>query len=801
MPFECSSPPSTLPEYAAFVYSSHLDFPAYFPNPHVPPMRLFRRASKMAPVKFAWKTKPKVARRLRSSQLDKPPKNPRLRWDREKRFVLCCMDRFCLYNQHQTEKIFSHIFRWHLNERGFMDVVPFRTLHTQLNWMENTSHVDWEHAQEIRFERSAKGLEIMNKIRSAAAALGIRLQEKRSHATHALGQISVVTPHTVPETHTSAMPSPSHSSGSRTLTFRQSPIANQISNRVEPTASVPAPVPFSADWIFSNRVEPTASVPAPVPFSADWNFSDRVEPIASVSAPVPVSPDWNFSDRVEPTASVPAPVPVSPDWNFSDRVESTASVPVPRDWNFLPARPQSGLGTPITEQQSNSSDSEQGYNEPVVTSHRKTCIWCHQDPENDFQIPESEGQIEDTEVPDEVPIHIPGKQLEEPDLEGLHPEKIPPLLYRWFNEDSQGENSNEGFISGLFCEEPSFNREDISDDEFEEHFIHHVTREETPTPFISTSASPLTPIHRAINSDKPASVVVFDTTKLQTPVFYAHPIARHTNTFTQKWKGYGEYLIWGEVPSNAIVFMCPISEVEQLAANHSDINRLLLLRFLREAQFCTRVLWDRLGRKKKPAYKSGRTFGKSLFLLDFPRLYWEHVAAGFMRYWGWTREEDRVNFLKGMKSELPYSIELSDSESEEAPIPHFQRSRRSPPCSDMDFAPPSNFMHSDSSSESEESAQSANESGIMEVRSETADDEHFSTHESMSSFGFLTGSSRRQRRDGIRSVRMLQRGVSSSALQNEISPDVSDQVPSQPVVDRAGVGDIMVFQGGDWSPL
>ncbi|CAG8380168.1 unnamed protein product [Penicillium salamii] len=667
------------------------------------------------------------------------------------------MDRFCFYNQHQTEKIFSHIFRWHLNERGFMDVVPFRTLHTQLNWMENTSHVDWEHAQEIRFERSAKGLEIMSKIRSAAAALGIRLQEKRSHATHALGQISVVTPHTVPETHTSAMPSPSHSSGSRTLTFRQSPIANQISDRVEPTSSVPAPVP--------------------------------------------VSPDWNFSDRVESIVSVPAPVQVSPDWNFSDRVEPKVSIPVPPDWNFLPARPQSGLGTPITEQQSNSSDSEQGYNEPVVTSHGKTCLWCHQDPEHDFQIPESEGQNEDTEVPDEVLIHIPGKQLEEPDLEGLHPEKIPPLLYRWFNEDSQGKNSNEGFISGLFCEEPSFNREDISDDEFEEHFIHHVTREETPTPFISTSASPLTPIHRAINSDKPASVVVFDTTKLQTPVFYAHPIARHTNTFTQKWKGYGEYLIWGEVPSNAIVFMCPISEVEQLAANHSDINRLLLLRFLREAQFCTRVLWDRLARKKKPAYKSGRTFGKLLFLLDFSRLYWEHAAAGFMRYWGWTREEDRVNFLKGMKSELPYSIELSDSESEEAPIPHFQRSRRSPPCSDMDFAPPLNFMNSDSSSEAEESIESANESGIMEVRSETADDEHFSTHESMSSFGFLAGSSRRQRRDGIRSVRMLQRGVSSSALQNEISPDVSDQVPSQPVVDRTGVGDLMVFQEGGWSPL
>ncbi|CAG8930466.1 unnamed protein product [Penicillium salamii] len=718
---------------------------------------LYRRASKMAPVKFAWKTKPKAARHLRSSPLDKPPKNPRLRWDREKRYVLCCMFRFCLYNQHQTEKIFSHIFRWHLNERGIVDVVPFRTLSTQWNWMGNTAHVDWEHVQEITFERSAKALEIMTTIRSAAAALGIRLQEKRAYAAHPLEQISVVTPHTVPETHTSAMPSPSHSSGSRTLPLRQTPIANQISDRVEPTSSVPAPVP--------------------------------------------VSLDWNFSDRMEPTASVPAPVSVSPDWGFSDRMEPIVSIPVPPDWNFLPARPQSGLGTPITEQQGNSSDSEQGYNEPVVTSHGKTCLWCHQDPDNDFQIPESEVRNEDTEVPDEVPIHIPGKQLEEPDLEGLHPEKIPPLLYRWFNEDSQGENSNEGFISGLFCEEPSFDREYISDDEFEEHFIHHVTREKTPTPFISTSESPLAPIHRAIKSQKPASVVVFDTTKLQTPVFYAHPIARHTNTFTQKWKGYGEYLIWGEVPSSAIVFMCPISEVEQLAANHSDINRLLLLRFLREAQFCNRLLWDRLARKKKPAYKSGRTFGKLLFLLHFPRLYWEHVAAGFMRYWGWTREEERVNFLRGMKSELPYSIELSDSESEEAPIPHFERSHRSPPCSDMDFAPPTNFMHSDSSSESEESAQSANESGIMDLRSETVDDGQFSTHESMSSFGFLVGSSRRQRRDGVRSAGMLERGVSSSALQNEISPDVSDQVPSQPVVDRAGVGDLMVFQGGGWSPL
>ncbi|CAG8168639.1 unnamed protein product [Penicillium salamii] len=648
----------------------------------------------MAPVKFVWKTKPKAARHLRESRLDKPPKNPRLRWDREKRFVLCCMYRFCVCNQHQTEKIFSHIFRWHLNERGIMDVVPFRTLSTQWRWMENTGHADWEHVQDITFERSAKALEIMTKIRSAATALSIPLQTKRSHETHPLERLSVETPHTVPETHTSAMPSTLNSSGSRTLTLRHSLIPNRISNRVEPIVSVP----------------------------------------------------------------------------------------VPPDWNFPSARPKSGLETPTTEQQSDSSDSEQGYNEPVVTSHGKTCLWCHQDPENGFQIPESEVQNEETGVPNEVPNHITENQPGKPDLEGLHPDKIPPLLYRWFNEDSQGANSNEGFLSGLFCVKP-FNREDISNKRFIKHFIHHVQKEEISTP------------------TKPASLAVFDTTKLKTKVFYAYPIAKYTRTFTRKWQGWGEYLIWGKVPSNAIVFVSPISKIEHLAASHSDINRLLLLQILRDSQFCNHVLRARLANKRKSAYKSGRTFAKLLVHLRFPRLYWEYLAGGFMRCWGWESEEERVNFLKGMKSEFPYSTELSDSESEEPPRPKFKKPRRSPPPSDKDFAPSMNFLDSDSSSESDETTESANESGIMEVRSETVDDGQYSTHESMSSFGFLAGSSRRRRRDGIRSVRMLERGYPSSALRNEISPVVSDQVPSQPAVGRAGVGDLMVFAGGAWSPL
>lgn len=383
--------------------------------------------------------------------------------------------------------------------------------------------------------------------------------------------------------------------------------------------------------------------------------------------------------------------------------------------------------------------SQDGCDEGVVTSHGKLCIWCCN--ESQSECPQSLQQIEGPKVT--------RKDIEDPDesedLEGFPETEVPPLLYRWFNEDSQGANcetrgphSAKGFVSGLFCQQPYFSNDDLTDSQLENYFINHVNKRKYATPFISTSESPLAPIHRATKSSKLAYLAVIDTTKIKTRVFLANPIAKQTDTFTERWEGKGEYLIWGEAPRCAVAFVFPVSEIERLAAQNRDIDRLLLLRILRRSRFCDQVLRFQLAKRKKHPFKSGRTLGKFLMLLGFPRLYWEDFARRFMSCWGWHKLEDQVEFLRGLKSEIEYSEELSDSESEETPFQRAFDKLRSPASLDIEYEPSIVPGDSDSSTVTLEAwPESPNASGIMENRTETTDDGHFSTHESMSSFGLL----------------------------------------------------------------
>lgn len=329
-------------------------------------------------------------------------------------------------------------------------------------------------------------------------------------------------------------------------------------------------------------------------------------------------------------------------------------------------------------------------------------------------------------------------------LRGVLPENLPASLYRWYDSNSQGYNSENAFLAGVFCRSAFFDRDEISDDQFRAYFRSHVTKERSTTPFISSFRSPLAPIHRAVHSPEDGKVAIIDSAKLNTKVFYAHPLAKHTDTFTYSWRGYGEFLIWGRIPKDAIIFTLRASQLDQIAHVHKDISRLLQLSLIRKSFRCNQVLRDRLEERRKSAYKSGRTLGKLLSLLQFPRIHWENFARWFAKSWGWCYTEEFVQFMSGLRSELPYlNQELSDSESEEylvSPQMTPQKLRRgrdphSPAESDLDYEPPASEEDSDWCSVDQPAATLGTQSVSMDNRSDTVDDGRFSTHETLSSFG------------------------------------------------------------------
>lgn len=406
-------------------------------------------------------------------------------------------------------------------------------------------------------------------------------------------------------------------------------------------------------------------------------------------------------------------------------------------------------------QEKNEHNEEYGFNESVVTSHGKICLWCGHEskteaPRGAFQ-QQVDGIYDPTTIEDRDGVQNDrSDQLRNPDLTGLPANKIPPILYRWYDCDSQGINSEHGLVSGLFRVSRFFGPDKISNLDFETYFRNHVSKKKTLSPFISFFRSPLAPLHRAMQSAQhtTATLVVIDTKYLDSKVFSAHRLAKHyVGTFTYSWRGLGEFEVWGRVPAKAIVFISKISTIENLAlaSRHRDINRLLQLSLIRDSFQCNNVLRDKLAAKRKSPYKSGRTFGKFLTLLQFPRLHWEPAAHQFMQCWGWVTKEEIDKFMSGLTSEIPYSNEeLSDSESEGYLITPqatpekksvSQLQQRSPSPSDMDYEPSDTLRSSTYSTDDEVADESENASGIMEERTETIDDGHFSTHESLSSFG------------------------------------------------------------------
>lgn len=422
-------------------------------------------------------------------------------------------------------------------------------------------------------------------------------------------------------------------------------------------------------------------------------------------------------------------------------------------------------------------------NESVVTSHGKICLWCNReliidgtDGRDDQSQPTRPNQAiisnqnqqfqhrhqehQDQDQQDHQECQEPqyqhqdqqgcgqqhhGRQGHHIDhelaMQGVPADKMPPLLFRWSNRDSQGINSKTMFVAGLFCNGDWFDSEDCSGDRFEGFFRSHVSKQKVRTPFISTFRSPLAPLHRAIAGQNGAIVTVIDTSKLETKVFYAHPLAIRTGTLVYNgWQGYGEYLIWGRVPAEAIAFSVDIVSLEGITQSHRDLNRLVQIPLIRSSLRCSDTLRDMLALRRKSPFQSGRTLGKFLTLLQVPRIHWANLASEFARAWGWRNARETKIFYSGVKSAPPYlPEELTDSESEapwptprKTPWQTPQKMHFSPDCvPDLDYEPPETDERSEGTSESE--GVSSSQTMSMCDKTETADDGNFSTHETLSS--------------------------------------------------------------------
>lgn len=468
-------------------------------------------------------------------------KNPTLSWDTYQRQVLCCLYRFFECTNDQVSVLFSTIFRNHLMHCGFGNKdVPYATLNAQWSWLKCQKRPVWHHVHidtEFRTDREWKS--VVNKIRITAFDLGLRVQEKLFD--------------------TICIPNDDF----------------DMSNNVDE---------YLASVLLASQAGEQPSSAA-----ADDDVVTEEPFVGESSSDNSPSPFTDVTGTGTPTTEVTT--------ILTDDIPKAPEIQVPVVHSPPPAE---------THVLYNSSRDP----EPLVTSHGKVCFWCaregvhpeehtlttsrvdeslqgHNQEINDPSVRESPTLEAENVAPADLDMdnwsHLPGE---------CGVDDLPPLLYRWSNTNSQGVNTESVLVAGWFTGSYPYVifPGQLSQEEFLGIFTSHVTRVHVSTPFISTFARPLAPIHRALRHRSNAKISVIDPRKLPTPVFNAQLLAQITGTTVRRWKGYGEFAVWGYIPSEAIVCTFDIATLEDVASRDIEIQQFLQLSLIQGEATCHRRL-------------------------------------------------------------------------------------------------------------------------------------------------------------------------------------------------------------------
>jgi len=230
---------------------------------------------------------------------------------------------------------------------------------------------------------------------------------------------------------------------------------------------------------------------------------------------------------------------------------------------------------------------------------------------------------------------------------------VPPILYRWANVDSQGVNTRSLIISGLFSnsDQDFFAPDEIPQEEFEQYATQHVSYEKSLSPFISTFQSLLAPLHRAIRAGEGAAVTFINTSKIETKVYSAKSLVWDLGIKIKGYRGLGEYLVWGKIPTPAIICTFKISSLVSIAEEDAGIGEILQLNRIKSSKRNRNELQTALS--KGPGRmdgSSGVIVGRLLRKLDVPSPYLEAIAIKISYSWRFARCKDNSDYLSGVQA-------------------------------------------------------------------------------------------------------------------------------------------------------
>lgn len=172
---------------------------------------------------------------------------------------------------------------------------------------------------------------------------------------------------------------------------------------------------------------------------------------------------------------------------------------------------------------------------------------------------------------------------------------------------------------------------------------------ECASPFISTFKSLRAPVHRALRARDGAIVSIFDSSRLQTEAYSAQKLVKELGIRISGYRGVGEYLIWGRIPTPTIICSFTMSNLVRIAEEDKEIGRLLQLGLIESFRWNRDKLHNALSNGPgKADRRSGLAIGRLLARLNLPSSYAEGVARSFCYSWH-LKKRKLDDYLQGVE--------------------------------------------------------------------------------------------------------------------------------------------------------
>lgn len=591
------------------------------------------------------------------------PKKGTMKWDIEKRQYVCCLFSFFEPDINVFCSVFSEIFRGQLVQRGIEKDLSAATMYSQWHNMKQSgspTHSVWEHVNKPRkVSHPEEWSQIIHEMKEVAARLGVILREKADDDIESVGGPNSKGKLSTPQ---QATPPPDHNGGKTEREVFGA--GNDVDERSEPTRQGTNFLAMVHEktcyWCWRD---------ARFKHPEESEFRDE-EPGTHMDLDIEQGPNEHLGLEPEPATLA------------KEFVTKMADSPI-------------GMDPSLEEDEAAQSDSD--------------AFSFIMGGDDEVTPPNDNGLLLKT-----------GKN----GLPGLcRLGDMPPILFRWYNDNSQGTNTKDLIRAGLFSEDESLEMDTsgLTIKQYLEYFIDHVTKTKISSPFISTCLLPLTPIQRALKYKNNAMVAIIDTTKLDTVIVKASELVPLTDTRTPRWRGFGEYLVWKEVSKEAIICTFSLPRLEQIANESEDIGELLQLDCIRRHRLSGRDLYMTLAEKTGTLRRPRVTLERLMVHLGVPREQQSLVIDKFEEAWSmdrrWAREGEaegehrtgQISYGVYAPDESRSSLHPGEDPQEVIRVEDPRRPRiRSefvgvmPP--DPVYRQPSNLTDSDSSSSEEESA-------------------------------------------------------------------------------------------------